>query len=146
MVGVIVITHCEMAPALIKTAELIVGRLPQVEGVGIDPEERTESARRRLLEAVKRVDDGSGTLILTDMFGGTPSNLALSLMEDHCVEVLSGVNLPMLLKLATCRMGEVDLAEVAREVKASGKKNISLASEILLVKSKAKNTKVGGRR
>ncbi len=130
MIGVVVVTHCRLAQEFVDTAKLIVGELPQVEAVCLDPTAGTEAARADIERAIERVDDGSGVLILTDMFGGTPSNLCLSFLGNDKREVLTGVNLPMLLKLGVGRQG-MSLEETARFIKEYGQKNISLASEIL---------------
>src|SRR3990172_3990195 len=99
MIGVVVVTHCRLAQEFVDTARFIVGELPQVEAVCLDPRAGPEEARAEIEKAIGRVDNGDGVLILTDMFGGTPSNLSLSFLGDGEREVLTGVNLPMLLKL-----------------------------------------------
>ena len=130
MIGVVIVTHCRLAQELVDTAKMIVGDLPQVEAVCLDPGAGPEEARRDIEKAIAKVDDGDGVLILTDMFGGTPSNLSLSFLADDKREVLTGVNLPMLLKLGVGREGK-SLREVARFIKEYGQKNISLATEVL---------------
>src|SRR5512138_2451997 len=99
MVGLVVATHGRLAEELLRTAEGIVGPLQQCEAVSVGAGVSMEDARARLAEAVKRVDTGEGTLVLTDMFGGTPANLALTFLDEK-VEVITGVNLPMIVKLA----------------------------------------------
>ncbi len=111
-------------------AELIVGKLEQFQAVSIDPTEGVEEITEKISEAIRRVDRGKGILILTDMFGGTPSNISLSFLEEWKIEVITGVNLPMLLKLSTYE-GEKDLVGLAEFIKTYGQKNINLASEIL---------------
>jgi PTS system mannose-specific IIA component len=130
MVGIVIVTHCKLADELFEAAELIVGKIPNCVPVSIDPGDGIDEIGKKVENAIESVDRGEGTLILTDLFGGTPSNVSLSFLLDKRVEVLSGVNLPMLLKLSTSR-GDLDLREVARIAKAAGKKNISLASEIM---------------
>ena len=101
MVGVVIVTHGNMAMELIKTADFIVGRVESITGLCVDPQASSETIRQDIEQAISNVDQGAGVLILTDMFGGTPSNISLSFLESGKIEVLSGVNLPMLLKLAS---------------------------------------------
>lgn len=124
------ITHGDLARAFIETAEEIVGRLERIAWVCIKERHRVDEIRKELEKAIKKVDTGYGVLIMTDMLGGTPSNLALTFLKKGKVEVLTGINLPMVLKLATCREGK-DLSEVAEYLKGYGKGAISVASEIL---------------
>jgi PTS system mannose-specific IIA component len=114
-----------------------VGKLKQFQAVSINPKEGVEEISERISEAIRKVDKGKGILILTDMFGGTPSNICLSFLEEWKIEVITGVNLPMLLKLATSEE-ERDLAELADFIRTYGQKNINLASEILKKNLKAK--------
>src|SRR6185437_10225697 len=100
MIGVVVVTHGQLATELLNAAETIVGELPRFAAVSIGWHEDTEDARAEIAEAIARVEQGQGVLILTDMFGGTPSNLAMTFLEPNRIEVLTGVNLPMLIKLA----------------------------------------------
>jgi PTS system mannose-specific IIA component len=130
MVGIIIVTHLRLGEELLAVAELILGKLKQFEAVSIDPKEGVEEITEKISEAVRKVDRGKGVLILTDMFGGTPSNISLSFLEEWKIEVITGVNLPMLLKLSTYEE-ERDLAELAEFIKTYGQKNINLASEIL---------------
>lgn len=130
MVGIILVTHCRLADELLAAAQLIVGPLSQTLAISIDPGESITEIGRKVEEAIAAVDRGRGVLILTDLFGGTPSNVSLSFLKDKQVEVLSGVNLPILIKLSTSRH-EHDLREVAKMARHAGKKNISLGSEIL---------------
>lgn len=136
MVGLVVATHGRLAEELLHTAELIVGRLEQSEAVSVGADASVDEARARLAEAMKRVDSGDGVLVLTDMFGGTPANLALTFLGDQ-VEVVSGVNLPMILKLSTARGEDLSLQAVAALVTAHGQKNITLASELLRTRARA---------
>lgn len=130
MVGLVVVSHCQIAEELVKAASLIVGEIKGCVPIGIDPEEKLEKISERLEQALASVDEGEGVLVLTDLFGGTPSNVSLSFLQEKKVEVVSGVNLPMLLKVSIDRAGK-DLKEVARLARDVGRKNISVASEIL---------------
>jgi PTS system mannose-specific IIA component len=130
MVGIVIVTHLRLGEELLAVAELIVGKLKQFEAVSINPTEEVEEMREKISAAIRKVDGGKGVLILTDMFGGTPSNISLSFLEEWKIEVITGVNLPMLLKLSTYE-GEEGLAELAEFIKTYGQKNINLASEIL---------------
>jgi len=140
MVGVVVVTHCHLGKELISAAELVVGEgLKQFQSVSIDPKEGSEEIREKIIAAIRKVDEGQGILILTDMYGGTPSNISLSFLEEKKIEVITGVNLPMLLKLATYR-NEMDLEALAIFITDYGQKNINLASEVLkkrIVKKKS---------
>jgi PTS system mannose-specific IIA component len=130
MVGILVITHQRLAEEFIATAALIVGTIENCVGLSLDPDLPVDDLRQQIDEAMDRVNDGDGVIVLTDMFGGTPSNLSLSFLNNEGIEVVTGVNLPMLLKLAQSREGhKVD--ELARIIKDYGRHSISLASEIL---------------
>ncbi|HEY3160161.1 MAG TPA: PTS fructose transporter subunit IIA [Vicinamibacterales bacterium] len=129
MIGVVVVTHGQLATELLNAAETIVGDLPRFAAVSIGWHEDTEDARAEIAQAITRVSQGGGVLILTDMFGGTPSNLAMTFLGDT-VEVITGVNLPMLIKLAD--LGErADLLATAREMREQGKAAIWVASDLL---------------
>ena len=130
MVGIVVVTHCRLADELLAAAELIVGKVPKCVAVSIDPGEGIARIGQKVEDAIAAVEGSQGVLILTDLFGGTPSNVSLSFLKEKKVEVLSGVNLPILIKLCTGR-GEQELREVAKMARTAGKKNISLGSEIL---------------
>jgi PTS system mannose-specific IIA component len=134
MVGVVLVTHPNLGEEFIRSAEMICGKMPRVLTVSIDTRKEVEELRRGIAEAIKKVDDGDGVLILTDMFGGTPSNMSLAFLQEDRVEVLTGLNLPMMIKLSNCREGR-PLKELARMVKEAGQKNINLASEILQKRS-----------
>jgi mannose PTS system EIIA component len=136
MVGLVVATHGRLGEELLATAQGIVGQLEQCEPVSIHAGSSMEDARARLADAVKRVDSGQGVLVLTDMFGGTPANLALTFLDDR-LEVVTGVNLPMILKLATARAENVSLRAAAELVTAYGQKNITLASELLRTRARS---------
>ena len=130
MVGVVVVTHGQLATELVNAAETIVGDLPRFAAVSIGWHDAVELAREEIAQAVERVDSGTGVVVLTDMFGGTPSNLAITFLAEGRVEVVTGVNLPMLLKLASTR--EVaDLREVARHIREDGRTGIWVASDLL---------------
>jgi PTS system mannose-specific IIA component len=129
MIGVVVVTHGQLATELLNAAETIVGDLPRFAAVSIGWHEDTEDARAEIAQAIARVTQGRGVLILTDMFGGTPSNLAMTFLGDT-VEVITGVNLPMLIKLAD--LGErADLLTAAREMREQGRAAIWVASDLL---------------
>jgi PTS system mannose-specific IIA component len=131
MVGVIVVTHCRLGEELISAAQLVVGEdLKQFQSVSIDPREGSEEIREKIIAAIRKVDGGEGVLILTDMYGGTPSNISLSFLEEKKIEVITGVNLPMLLKLATYQ-NDRDLESLAAFITDYGQRNINLASEVL---------------
>jgi PTS system mannose-specific IIA component len=134
MVGVVLVTHPHLGEEFIRSAEMICGKLPRVLTVSIDTRKEVEELRRGIAEALKKVDEGDGVLILTDMFGGTPSNMSLAFLQENRVEVLTGLNLPMMIKISNCREGR-PLKELARMVKEAGQKNINLASEILQKRS-----------
>ena len=130
MVGILVITHRQLAQEFVATAELIVGKMENCIGLSLDPELPVDDLRQQITRAMDEVNDGDGVIVLTDMFGGTPSNLSLSFLNQKGIEVVTGVNLPMLLKLAHSREG-VKVDELARIIKDYGRRSISLASEIL---------------
>ena len=130
MVGVVVVTHSALADELVLATQQIVGTVEGIEPISIDPSEPTKEIKKRIKRALKKVDTGEGVLVLTDMFGGTPSNISLSFLEKGKVEVVTGVNLPMLLKLATLK-DEMSLEELASFIREYGQRNIHLASEIL---------------
>jgi len=131
MVGVIVVTHCRLGEELIAVARLVVGEeLRQFQSVSIDPREGSEEIREKIIAAIRKVEGGQGILILTDMYGGTPSNISLSFLEEKKIEVITGVNLPMLLKLATYQ-DNMDLESLAAFITDYGQRNINLASEVL---------------
>ncbi|MBT8406830.1 MAG: PTS sugar transporter subunit IIA [Deltaproteobacteria bacterium] len=130
MVGILVVTHRRLAEEFIATAELIVGEIDHCVGLSLDPDLSVDDLRQQITQAMDEVNDGDGVIVLTDMFGGTPSNLSLSFLNQEGIEVVTGVNLPMLLKLAQSRQDhKVD--ELARVIKDYGRRSISLASEIL---------------
>ena len=131
MIGVVIVTHCRLSEELIAAAKLVVGEeLKQFQPVSIGPNEGTEDIREKIIEAIRKVDEGQGVLILTDMYGGTPSNISLSFLEEKKIEVITGVNLPMLLKLAT-HPNDMDLEKLAVFITDYGQRNINLASDVL---------------
>jgi mannose PTS system EIIA component len=130
MIGVVVVTHGQLATELVNATETIVGDLPRFAAVSIGWHEDTQDAREEIAHAVARVDQGQGVLILTDMFGGTPSNLAMTFLAANKVEVITGVNAPMLIKLAGL-IEQSDLLAVAREMREHGRNAIWVASDLL---------------
>ena len=136
MNGLVLATHGNLGEALIRSMEVILGEQPQVEALSLQVEDDIEAASKGLREAVGNVETGDGVLILTDMLGGTPSNLALSLLGQPQIEVVSGVNLPMLLKAAQARQVH-SLKETAAKVKEHARNSIVMASEVLEEKSQS---------
>ena len=131
MIGIVIVTHCQLGDALIEAAEFIIGERPgSLESVSIDLSENAEKLRNKISQGIKKVEGQEGILILTDMFGGTPSNLSYSFLEEGRIEVLSGVNLPILIQAASMRE-KMKLDQLASELESFGKKSISLASGIL---------------
>ena len=130
MIGVVLVTHGRLAQEFIAALEHVVGPQRNMAAVCIGPDDDMEQRRREIVESVAAADDGQGVVLLTDMFGGTPSNLAISVLDQGRVEVVAGVNLPMLIKLASLR-GEKPLATVITEAQAAGRKYISVASQLL---------------
>ncbi len=130
MIGVVVVTHGQLAIELVNAAEMIVGDLPQVTAVSIGWHDEVNDARKDIEQAIGRVRSDGGVLLLTDMFGGTPSNLGLTFLESDQVEVITGVNLPMLMKLASLGSSR-DLLAVARELRDHGRNSIWVASDLL---------------
>lgn len=131
MIGIVIATHSQLGDALIDAAEFIIGNRPETTvSISINLNENVDKLRQKIVEGIKKVDQREGVLILTDMFGGTPSNLSYSFLEEGRVEVISGVNLPMLIKAVEARK-KTQLSELAVDLEAFGKKSISLASGIL---------------
>ncbi len=130
MIGLVLVTHGKLAEEFRLALEHVVGPQEQLETVSIGPEDDMDQRRQDILEIVQKADDGHGVVILTDMFGGTPSNLAISVMSEGRIEVIAGVNLPMLIKLAGIR-GENDMAKALRESAEAGRKYINIASSLL---------------
>ena len=134
MIGIVVVSHCGLADQFVAALEHIVGPQENICTVCIDAEDDMEVRRQEILDCVARVDDGDGVAVLTDMFGGTPSNLALSVMDQADVEVVAGVNLPMLIRLASVR-GNKGLAEAVASAQEAGRKDINVASALLATRS-----------
>jgi PTS system mannose-specific IIA component len=131
MIGIVIVTHSQLGDALIDAAEFIIGTRPDTAvSVSINLNENVDDLREKIAEGIKKVDRKKGVLILTDMFGGTPSNLSYSFLEEGRLEVISGVNLPILIKALDIQK-EMELSEMAESLEAFGKKSISLASGIL---------------
>ncbi len=130
MIGIVLVAHGHLAPEFLAALEHVVGPQKQIASISIGPEDDMERRRLDILEAVRRADSGEGVVLLTDMFGGTPSNLAISVMNGSNVEVLAGVNLPMLIKLATVREGH-SLEEAVLQAQDAGRKYVNVASRIL---------------
>ncbi len=130
MIGLVLVTHGQLAQEFRAAMEHVVGPQDAVETISIGPDDDMEQRRQDILAAVKKVDTGDGVVLLTDMFGGTPSNLAISVMDQAKVEVVAGVNLPMLIKLASVR-NDMALERAITEAQEAGRKYISVASEVL---------------
>ncbi len=130
MIGGVIVTHGQLANELVAAAEMIVGEINHITAVSIGWHDDVDVAREGIERAIERVDQGSGVLLLTDMFGGTPTNLAASFLHQSAVEVVTGVNLPMVIKLAT-HDKDLSLAELARRVRDQGREQIQLAGDIL---------------
>lgn len=130
MIGIVVVAHFNLAREMVAATELIVGKQERFEYVNIFPEDDVQKIKKKVVDALKRADGGDGILILTDMFGGTPSNISLSFLEEGKVEVVTGVNLPMLIKLVTYRHDKT-LFELANFISQYGRKNINLATDVL---------------
>ncbi len=130
MIGVLITTHGNLGGELIKAVELIKGTMKGVLPLSMDQTKGVEDLKKEIAAAIKKLDEGQGVLILTDLFGGTPSNISLSFLKPGKVEVLTGVNLPMLLRLSEMKEG-ISLKDFAVSIKEYGMKNIYLASEIL---------------
>jgi PTS system mannose-specific IIA component len=130
MIGIVLVTHGRLAVEFRAALEHVVGPQDQIEAVTIGPDDDVERRRHDIIDAVKQVDTGDGVVILTDMFGGTPSNLSISVMNQPRVEVLAGINLPMLVKLAKVRC-EYPLSEAVAQAQEAGRKYITVASRVL---------------
>jgi len=132
MIGIVIVTHAQLGEALIEAAEFILGQRPEaIESISIDLSENAEKLRAKIVQGIKKVAGQNGVIILTDMFGGTPSNLSYSFLEEGRVEVLSGVNLPILIQAVNLRKKDIELGQLAADLEVFGKKSISLASGIL---------------
>jgi PTS system mannose-specific IIA component len=129
-VGVLIVAHYRLGEEMLQALRLIVPDSPPFQAVGIEPKQSVDEMRSAIAEALAVADTGDGVLILTDMFGGTPSNISLSFLKEHRIEVVTGINLPMLIKLATLAEDK-PVEELAVFVKDYGRRNISVASELL---------------
>ena len=126
----VLVTHSQLAVELIAALEHVVGPQKNIEAVCIGPDDNIDKRRGEILTSIDSVNDGEGVVVLTDMFGGTPSNLAISVLSKGSVEVIAGVNLPMLIKLSTARENET-LAQAVKSAQEAGRKYINIASQIL---------------
>ena len=133
MIGLVLVTHGRLAEEFHHAVEHVVGQLEYLKTDSIGDDDEMEQRRRDNVDAVARADSGNGVIILTDMFGGTPSNLAISVMESGRIEVIAGVNLPMLIKLSSVRVTN-DMAASLREGQDAGRKYINVASQVLTAK------------
>jgi mannose PTS system EIIA component len=130
MIGLVIVTHGHLADEFIHAMEHVVGRQSHIEAICIGPDDRMDERRNDIAAAVTRVETGAGVIILTDMFGGTPSNLAISLLQEGKVEVVAGLNLPMLVKLARIRV-DWNLHKATAAAQDAGRKYINIASQVL---------------
>ncbi|HJO73798.1 MAG: PTS sugar transporter subunit IIA [Rhodospirillales bacterium] len=130
MIGMVLVTHGRLAEELVAALEHVVGSQPNVIAVCIGPDDDMEQRRSEIMESAAKTDEGDGVVLLTDMFGGTPSNLAISVMDKANVEIIAGVNLPMLIKLASVRKTE-PLADAIESAQEAGRKYINIASKLL---------------
>ncbi len=130
MLGLVLVTHGNLAKEFVSAMQHVVGKQEQIETVCIGPEDNMEDRRDEILHKVEKVNSGEGTIVLTDLFGGTPSNLAISIMDKAKVEILAGVNLPMLIKIASLRK-EKNLKDTVLGAQEAGKKYINIASQLL---------------
>jgi mannose PTS system EIIA component len=130
MIGLVLVTHGRLAAEFVTAMEHVVGPQEAIEPICIGPDDDMEERRGQIAQAIRAVDDGAGVIILTDLFGGTPSNLAISLMKSDKIEVIAGVNLPMLIRLEGARKA-MDVRSAVAAAREAGRKYISVASEIL---------------
>jgi PTS system mannose-specific IIA component len=133
MIGLVLVTHGRLAEEFRHAVEHVVGPQKRFETVSIGADDDMEKRRQDIIESVARAESGAGVIILTDMFGGTPSNLAISVMQSGTVEVIAGMNLPMLIKLTSVRQGD-DMQKALTEAQAAGRKYINVASQVLAAK------------
>ncbi len=130
MIGVVIVTHYHLAEEFLQALRLIVGEVNNLMAVGLDPSTSPEEMRDQIDKAVREVDQGQGVLMLVDMFGGTPSNLCLSFLEEDRIEVVTGLNLPMLVKVVQLKE-PMPIQEIAALIREYGRRNIRVASELL---------------
>ena len=131
MIGGLIVTHGRLAHELLNAAQTIEGDMENVEAVALDWNDTVDEAREKIRVALERIADGHGVIIFTDMFGGTPSNISLSFLEQDKIEIVTGVNLPMVVKFGSLREGERSLAELAQLIREKGAKAIRVASDLL---------------
>src|SRR5262245_36694662 len=130
MIGALVVTHGQLAQELVAAAEMIVGEISHIQAVSIGWHDDVNDARKEIARRIEEVEKGAGVLLLTDMFGGTPSNIAFSFHEPGKIEVVTGINLPMIIKIANQQDGET-LMDLARSIRDQGRSSISIASDFL---------------
>jgi len=130
MIGLVLVTHGRLAEEFVVAMEHVVGKQERIESICIGPDDDMESRRADIAEAIKNVDEGRGVIVLSDLFGGTPSNLAISLMEAGRIEVIAGINLPMLIRLGSARK-TMKVTEAVAAARDAGRKYITVASEVL---------------
>lgn len=130
MIGLVIVTHGQLAESFRTAVEHVVGQQPSIATICIEPQDNMEQRREDIVTAIDQVNKGKGVVVLTDMFGGTPSNLAISIMSQKNIEVLAGVNLPMLVKLASVR-DKVPMADAVEQAREAGRKYINVASQLL---------------
>lgn len=130
MIGLLIVTHCDLGKEFLKAAEFIVGHMDAVEVVSITQALKSEEIHKMIEDKISTLNKGKGVIILTDMFGGTPSNLSLSFLKDEMVEVLTGVNLPMVIAIIQNR-SDLELSKLAEKAQEAGKMSISLAGNLL---------------
>ena len=137
MIGIVLVSHGQLATEMLRAAEIIVGKIENTVAVDIDPKTSMDEIHKAVEGAIRTVETEKGVLLMTDMFGGTPSNIGLSFLGTHRVEVLTGVNLPMMIKLPTAR-ATMPLAELARHLQEYGQKNITIPGDMLKKKAEKK--------
>jgi len=130
-IGGVIVSHGQVANELLAAAETVVGELQHITAVSIGWHDDVELAKAEVARAIKKVSQGKGVLLLTDMFGGTPTNISAMFIEENDIEIVTGVNLPMVIKLAS-QNKEISLSEMAKEVESQGKQSIYCASELLM--------------
>lgn len=137
-IGGVIVSHGKLANELVAAAETVIGKLEHIQAVSIGWNDNVESAKEEISRAIKKVSGGGGVLLLTDMFGGTPTNISAMFIGDDDIEIITGVNLPMVIKLAS-QSREFSLAEMAKEVEDQGKNAIYRASELLAPQKRKKD-------
>lgn len=130
MIGLLIISHCDLGKELLNAAELILGRLEAASSISVTQTTESDKLLKKISKEIKALDSGNGVLVLTDMFGGTPSNLSLSFLKEGTVEVLTGVNLPMVVEVAQNRQ-RLTLSELGEKAQEAGTKGIALAGKML---------------